>query len=199
MPLEKVMRCELPRQGVSHQFVRITVGSCVEGEMQNKLRDIRRADWRKTKFTEKMVSQKSVPAIKVNRVVKTSWIQLQEFHEARALFLLPCNAIACVGNYFRAEVYSKRGWNTWREADAGLWEIRKIGRVGFAAGTVQRLTRTRMIRAVRLSWKRKWIGRPILPEKMGGLRRGGGFARQDLASGNPWRFLPKRSLKGFSG
>jgi hypothetical protein len=38
-----------------------------------------------------------------------------------------------LGNYFRAEVYSKKGWNTWREADASLRDLREKGRVGFAA------------------------------------------------------------------
>jgi len=38
-----------------------------------------------------------------------------------------------VGNYFRAEVYTARGWNTWREADARLRDLRQEGRVAFAA------------------------------------------------------------------
>ncbi len=49
------------------------------------------------------------------------------------LLILPCNAAACVGNYFRAEVYNKRAWNTWREADANLRDLREMGRVAFAA------------------------------------------------------------------
>jgi len=69
----------------------------------------------------------------VNVVEKTSWVQLHDFRAVQAMFLLPCNAAAYVGNYFRAEVYSKRGWNTWREADAGLRDLREMGRVGFAA------------------------------------------------------------------
>jgi hypothetical protein len=69
----------------------------------------------------------------VNGVAETSWVQLHDSRAAQAMFLLPCNAAACVGNYFRAEVYSKRGWNTWREADAGLRDLREMGRVGFAA------------------------------------------------------------------
>src|SRR3972149_6323438 len=47
--------------------------------------------------------------------------------------------------------------------------------------TAQRLKRTRRIRAVRLSWKRKCNGRPILLEKIGGLLPGGGFAPQEPA------------------
>lgn len=62
-----------------------------------------------------------------------SWIQLRDFRNARVLFILPCNAAACVGNYFRAEVYTKRGWNTWREADAQLRDLREEGLVAFAA------------------------------------------------------------------
>jgi hypothetical protein len=49
------------------------------------------------------------------------------------LLILPCNAAACVGNYFKAEIYSRRGWNTWREADANLHDLREKGRVAFAA------------------------------------------------------------------
>ncbi|OGC92592.1 MAG: hypothetical protein A2W25_13915 [candidate division Zixibacteria bacterium RBG_16_53_22] len=64
---------------------------------------------------------------------KPAWIQLRNFRNAKALFILPCNAAACTGNYFRAEVYSKRGWNTWREADANLGDLRIKGLVGFAA------------------------------------------------------------------
>lgn len=62
-----------------------------------------------------------------------SWIQLRDYRAARTMFILPCNAAACVGNYFHAEVYNKRGWNTWREADANLRDLREEGRVGFAA------------------------------------------------------------------
>lgn len=66
-------------------------------------------------------------------MLKHSWIQLRDLRNARALLILPCNAAACVGNYFRAEVYSRRGWNTWREADANLRDFREQGRVAFAA------------------------------------------------------------------
>jgi len=62
-----------------------------------------------------------------------SWVQLRDYRAARTMLLLPCNAAACVGNYFSAEVYSKKGWNTWREADASLRDLREKGTVGFAA------------------------------------------------------------------
>jgi len=67
--------------------------------------------------------------VQVNR----PWIQLRDLRNARVLLILPCNAAACVGNYFRAEVYRKTGWNTWREADLLLQDLRKAGRVAFAA------------------------------------------------------------------
>lgn len=66
-------------------------------------------------------------------IVKRSWIQLRDLKNARTLLILPCNAAACIGNYFRAETYSKNGWNTWREADMLLRELRKKGEVAFAA------------------------------------------------------------------
>ena len=65
--------------------------------------------------------------------MKPSWIQLKDISNARVLLILPCNAAACIGNYFRAEVYNKRGWNTWREADVNLQDLRREGRVAFAA------------------------------------------------------------------
>ena len=49
------------------------------------------------------------------------------------LLILPCNAAACVGNYFRAEVYTKKRWNTWKEADACLRDLRSQKIVAFAA------------------------------------------------------------------
>ena len=55
------------------------------------------------------------------------------FLDCRVLFLLPCNAAACVGNYFSAEVYSSRKWNTWREAESRLRDLREDGTVRFAA------------------------------------------------------------------
>jgi len=65
--------------------------------------------------------------------MKQSWVQLRDFKKAKVLLILPCNAAACVGNYFKAEIYSKRKWNTWREADANLRELRVRGLVAFAA------------------------------------------------------------------
>lgn len=69
----------------------------------------------------------------MNVVISRAWIQLEDFRAVRTILILPCNAAACVGNYFRAEVYSKRGWNTWREADANLRDLREKKRVGFSA------------------------------------------------------------------
>ena len=60
-------------------------------------------------------------------------IRLRTIEHAQILLVLPCNAAACVGNYFRAEVYRRSGWNTWREADFLLRDLRKEGRVAFAA------------------------------------------------------------------
>ena len=65
--------------------------------------------------------------------MKRSWIQLRNLKNARTLLILPCNAAACIGNYFRAETYSKNGWNAWREADILLRELRKREQVAFAA------------------------------------------------------------------
>jgi hypothetical protein len=61
------------------------------------------------------------------------WVQLRTLERAKVLLILPCNAAACVGNYFRAGVYRKSGWNTWREADFRLRDLREEGRVAFAA------------------------------------------------------------------
>ena len=61
------------------------------------------------------------------------WIQLCNLRRAQILLILPCNAAACIGNYFRAEVYTKKGWNTWREADMRLRDLREKGKVAFAA------------------------------------------------------------------
>jgi len=66
-------------------------------------------------------------------MVRHPWTQLRNFKKARVLLILPCNAAACVGNYFRAEVYTKKGWNTWREADFRLSALRSEGRVALAA------------------------------------------------------------------
>ena len=65
--------------------------------------------------------------------MKRSWIQLRNLKNVRTLLILPCNAAACVGNYFHAETYSKNGWNTWREADRLLRELREKKKVAFAA------------------------------------------------------------------
>ena len=56
-----------------------------------------------------------------------------DFRDCRVLFILPCNAAACVGNYFSVEVYSMRNWNTWREADSRLRDLREKGMVRLAA------------------------------------------------------------------
>jgi len=64
---------------------------------------------------------------------KRSWVQLRSLRKARVLLILPCNAAACIGNYFRAETYTKKGWNTWREADACLHDLRKKEIVALAA------------------------------------------------------------------
>ena len=61
------------------------------------------------------------------------WLDLRFLSHARVLLIPPCNAAACVGNYFRAEVYRASGWNTWRKADALLRDLCEQGRVAFAA------------------------------------------------------------------
>lgn len=60
-------------------------------------------------------------------------MQLRTLKKARVLLILPCNAAACVGNYFRAEIYTKKNWNTWKEADVCLSDLRSRGLVAFAA------------------------------------------------------------------
>lgn len=60
-------------------------------------------------------------------------MQLRTLKKARVLLILPCNAAACIGDYFRAETYTKKGWNTWKEADACLSGLRSRGLVAFAA------------------------------------------------------------------
>ena len=60
-------------------------------------------------------------------------MQLQTLKNARFLLILPCNAAACIGNYFRAETYTKKGWNTWKEADLCLSDLRSKRMVAFAA------------------------------------------------------------------
>ena len=61
------------------------------------------------------------------------WVQLRSLRKAQVLLILPCNAAACIGNYFRAEVYTKKGWNTWREADRCLHDLRRKEIVALAA------------------------------------------------------------------
>ncbi|TRZ48779.1 hypothetical protein D4Q80_03285 [bacterium] len=60
-------------------------------------------------------------------------MQLRDLKSAHILLILPCNAAACIGNYFRAETYTKKGWNTWKEADACLSDLRNKKLVAFAA------------------------------------------------------------------
>jgi len=60
-------------------------------------------------------------------------MQLQSLKNTQLLVILPCNAAACIGNYFRAETYTKKGWNTWKEADACLSDLRSKKIVAFAA------------------------------------------------------------------
>jgi hypothetical protein len=60
-------------------------------------------------------------------------IRLRSLKNARILLILPCNAAACIGDYFRAEVYTEKEWNTWKEADFCLSEHRYNGKVAFAA------------------------------------------------------------------
>jgi hypothetical protein len=60
-------------------------------------------------------------------------MQLKSLKNTRLLVILPCNAAACVGNYFRAEVYTKKGWNTWKEAESCLRDLRTKEMVAFAA------------------------------------------------------------------
>jgi len=66
-------------------------------------------------------------------MIKRPWNQLRDLRNARAMLILPCNAAACVGNYFHAEIYRANGRNTWREADAALQGPREKGLVVFAA------------------------------------------------------------------
>ena len=50
------------------------------------------------------------------------------------LLILPCNAGACIGNYFKAEDVCGQKWHSvWREADLALCDLRKRGEVAFAA------------------------------------------------------------------
>jgi hypothetical protein len=65
--------------------------------------------------------------------MKRTWVQLRSMQKAKVLLILPCNAGACVGNYFQADLYSPGRWNVWREADNKLSDLRKEGLVAFAA------------------------------------------------------------------
>ena len=60
-------------------------------------------------------------------------MKLNNLKSARILLILPCNAAACIGDYFRAETYTKKGWNTWKEADSCLSDLRSKKLVAFAA------------------------------------------------------------------
>ncbi len=60
-------------------------------------------------------------------------MQLNDLKSARILLILPCNAAACTGDYFRAETYTKKGWNTWKEADACFSDLRRKKSVALAA------------------------------------------------------------------
>ncbi|MBU4304828.1 MAG: hypothetical protein KJ893_04290 [Candidatus Omnitrophica bacterium] len=66
--------------------------------------------------------------------MKHFWTQLHDFKKAQALLILPCNAGACIGNYFKAESSGGKEWNAcWREADLVLREFREKRQVAFAA------------------------------------------------------------------
>jgi len=45
----------------------------------------------------------------MTRLRRDPWVQLTNLRRAEVLLILPCNAAACVGNYFRAEAYRKSG------------------------------------------------------------------------------------------
>jgi hypothetical protein len=60
-------------------------------------------------------------------------MQLRSLKKSKVLLILPCNAAACIGDYFRAETYTKKGWNTWKEADYCLLGLRQKGKVALAA------------------------------------------------------------------
>ena len=54
--------------------------------------------------------------------------------KTKQLLILPCNAGACIGDYFKAEDVCNQVWHSvWREADLSLCDLRKEGRVVFAA------------------------------------------------------------------
>lgn len=64
--------------------------------------------------------------------MKRKWVQLPNLDRAQVLLILRCNAAAFDGNYFRAEVHRKTGWNTWPEADFLVRDLREQGQVAFA-------------------------------------------------------------------
>jgi hypothetical protein len=58
---------------------------------------------------------------------------MKNSEKVRYLLILPCNAGACIGNYFKADS-SRKPWNSlWREADSALRDLRDEGKVAFAA------------------------------------------------------------------
>jgi hypothetical protein len=65
--------------------------------------------------------------------VSMNFDHLNSIEKAKVLLILPCNAAACVGNYFMADFHGPSRWNVWREADTRLKDIRKEGLVAFAA------------------------------------------------------------------
>jgi hypothetical protein len=67
------------------------------------------------------------------RLRRNPWVKLRSLDGIQVLLILPCNAAACVGNYFRAEVYQNSAWNTWREADLLLRDLREERKIAFAA------------------------------------------------------------------
>ena len=104
------------------------------------------------------------------RQTQRGWIQLSDLRRAQVLLLLPCNAAAYVGNYFRAEVYRESGRNTWREADALLRGLRAEGRVAFAAVDSSILETQPDDPEAPSSWKPKWTG-PETPRSGTGVHR----------------------------
>ncbi len=60
-------------------------------------------------------------------------VRLKALGSVTALLILPCNAAACLGDYFQAQAYRASGWNTWREADELFRDLRLDGRIAFGA------------------------------------------------------------------
>ena len=113
-----------------------------------------------------------------------SWIQLRDLKNAQTLLILPCNTAACIGNYFRAETYSKNGWNTWREADILLSELRKRGQVAFAAVDSSTLETEPRGSKGAIVLKQKWIAPKIPLAKTGERPLGDGFGPRQLVVAN---------------